>query len=248
MLIFQTVLWPLLFADGRSTLTLRGGTHVPFSPPYHYIAEVVRPLLREMGATFTTELKAWGWYLVGGGHVTATIEPITQLQAIPFDRVPARFVHGVAAVTNLPEHIPQRMADHADLLLRAADLASQIEAVPERGQGSGAGIVLWLPQAGVSALGRRGLPAERVAETAVAELRTFIDNNAQVDPHLADQLLLPLALAQGSTSYTTNPLTRHTVTNAHLLRQWLDVAITIDGPIGQPGQVTITGANYTNSG
>jgi RNA 3'-terminal phosphate cyclase (ATP) len=84
-----------------------------------------------------------------------------------------------------------------------------------------------------------------VAETAVAELRAFIDNKAQVDSHQADQLLLPLALAKGSTSYTTNPLTRHTVTNAHLLRQWLDVAISIDGTIGQPAQVTITGANYS---
>jgi RNA 3'-terminal phosphate cyclase (ATP) len=92
------------------------------------------------------------------------------------------------------------------------------------------------------------IPAERLAETAVAVLRNFIVNHAQVVPHLADQLLLTLALAQGSTSYTTNPLTRHPVTNAHLLRQWLDVAITIDGTIGQPGQVSITGANYTNVG
>jgi RNA 3'-terminal phosphate cyclase (ATP) len=245
MLIFQTVIWPLLFANGRSRLNLRGGTHVPFSPPYHYVAEVFRPLLCQMGATFTTNLDDWGWYPAGGGFVTATIEPIRHLQAIPFGPVPAQRVEGVAAVSNLPGHIPQRMADHAASLLQAAGLPSQIEVIQEQGQGPGAGIVLWLPQAGFTSIGRRGLPAEEVAQTAVAECLAFLESHVQVDSHLADQLLLPCALARGSTSYTTHSLTQHALTQAQLLRQWLDVAIEIEGLPGQPAQITVSGINYT---
>jgi RNA 3'-terminal phosphate cyclase (ATP) len=243
-LIFQAVLWPLLFADAPSQVTLRGGTHVPFSPPYHYLAETVRPACARLGATFQTELTGWGWYPVGQGEMTAVIEPVTHLRAADFTPVTADQAQGVAAVTNLPAHIPQRMARRAHNLLTAAGLTTAITPLRVRGAGPGAGIMLWLPQAGFSSLGRPGLPADQVAETAVAELLAFVDNKAAVDPHLADQLLLPLALAHGRSTYTTNALTQHTLTNARLLRQWLDVPITIRGELNQPAQITITGIHF----
>lgn len=243
-LIFQAVLWPLLFADAPSQVTLRGGTHVPFSPPYHYIAEVFRPAGERLGATFRTQLLAWGWYPVGQGEMTAVIEPVTYLQAADFTPVTVEQVQGIAAVTNLPAHIPNRMERRAYNLLTAAGLHPAITPLRERGAGPGAGIMLWLPQAGFSSLGRPGLPADQVAETAVAELLAFVENKAAVDPHLADQLLLPLALAQGTSTFTTNSLTRHTLTNAHLLRQWLGVPITITGELNQPAQITIAGINF----
>ncbi|HEX6383495.1 MAG TPA: RNA 3'-terminal phosphate cyclase [Anaerolineae bacterium] len=244
-LIFQALLWPLLFAPGSSYLVLRGGTHVPFSPPYHYLAEVARPAFVSLGANFTTELKAWGWYPAGGGEMAAVIEPIAHLQAAAFARTPVARVEGVAAVTNLPAHIPHRMARRADNLLAQAGYDHRIEALRERGKGPGAGIVLWLPHAGFTSLGRPGLPAEKVAETAVAELLAFLDNGAIVDKHLADQLLLPLALAQGSATYTTDQLTQHVTTSANLLSQWLDVTITITGEANRPAQIEITGAHFT---
>jgi RNA 3'-terminal phosphate cyclase (ATP) len=104
--------------------------------------------------------------------------------------------------------------------------------------------VLWLDQAGFSSLGRKGLPADKVAEAAVAELLAFVDNGAAVDHHLADQLLVPMALAHGKSSFTTDNLTQHTKTNANLLRQWLNVSITVDGVIGKPGRVWVTGVGF----
>ena len=85
MLIFQAVVWPLLFAGGASRLVLRGGTHVPMSPPYHYVAHVARPAFARMGATFELELERWGWYPVGGGVVRASIAPVTRLDAPPLN-------------------------------------------------------------------------------------------------------------------------------------------------------------------
>jgi len=246
MLIFQAVLWPLLFAGGPTHVTLRGGTAVQMSPPFHTIDRVARPVFARMGATFTLELARWGWYPVGGGIVTAEIAPIRRLDAPEFSHLPAGRIEGVAAVTNLPANIPQRMAGRATNLLAAAGHASAIEPRRENGDGPGAGIFLWLPQGGFSSLGRPGLPSERVAEAAVAETLAFIDNGAMVDRHLADQLLLPLALAHGQTRYTTDHLTLHTTTNADLLRQWLPVTIAITGEMGGPAEIAVTGAGFAN--
>jgi RNA 3'-terminal phosphate cyclase (ATP) len=101
---------------------------------------------------------------------------------------------------------------------------------------------MWMEQAGASSLGAKGLPADKVAEAAVAELLAFVDNGAAVDHHLADQLLIPMAIAHGRSAFTTNRLTRHTLTNADLLRQWLDVPIVINGQPDGPGEVTVEGA------
>lgn len=244
-LILQAVLWPLLFAGGSSRLTLRGGTHVPMSPPFHYFAHVAQPVFALMGASLALELVQWGWYPAGGGMISATIEPIHQLTAPDLAHIPARQVEGVAAVTNLPADIPQRMAGRAANLLAVAGLAARITPVREKGTGPGAGIFLWLPQAGFSALGRKGLPSDKVAEAAVAETLAFVDNKAMVDRHLADQLLLPLALSHGHTRFTTDHLTLHTITNAELLRRWLDVTIDINGDLNQPAAISVTGAGLT---
>jgi RNA 3'-terminal phosphate cyclase (ATP) len=171
------------------------------------------------------------------------VSPVTRLEAAEFVPVASREVHGVAAVSNLPAHIPQRMSQRATNLLSQMGFKPDIQPVRAHGAGPGAGIVLWLAQAGFSALGRLGLPAEKVAETAVNELGAFIDDHeAAVDEHLADQLLIPMALAHGRSQFTTNKVTRHTQTNADLLRQWLGVTITVDGR-----RLSVEGAGFAAS-
>lgn len=245
-LIVQAVLWPLLFAETPSAVQVYGGTHVPFSPPYHYLAHVAQPAFARFGAELQLTLDAWGWAPQGKGVIGLQVEPVNGLQAVTFTPQPREPVGGVAAVTNLPAHIPQRMAARASKLLSDAGLRNRVEPLRDRAVAAGAGLFLWMAQAGASALGRQGLPAERVAEAAVAELLAFADNEgAAVDAHLADQLLLPMALAHGRSSFTTDHLTRHTLTQAALLRRWLDVPIEIVGAEGQPGRVTVDGVGWS---
>ncbi|MCC6602787.1 MAG: RNA 3'-phosphate cyclase [Anaerolineae bacterium] len=249
-LIWQALIWPLLFAQSKSHVTLHGGTHVPFSPPFHYLAQVVLPLLRQFGIDSTLELNAWGWYPAGGGKITAVIQPTNQLHAPTLTVPGTKLVAGIAAVTNLPAHIPQRMANRAQNLLIDAGFTPNIQPVRERGQGPGASIVLWLPNGGFTSLGRPGLPADQVAETAVAQLLAFARSHTMVDEHLADQLMIPAALAHGTTRYTTNRLTRHALTNAELLRQWLGVSIEIDGELDQATEIVVSGVSirHDNNG
>lgn len=244
-LIVQAILWPLLFADGPSRAVLRGGTFVPFSPPFHYLSHVACPAFTKFGGAITVELRSWGWMTDGGGEMILTVDPATVLNAVEFKTPRISEVEGIAAVTNLPSHIPHRMARRAYNLIGQAGFKPSIQPVREKGAGPGAGIVLWIPQAGFSSLGRKGLPADKVAEAAVAELLSFVDNGAAVDYHLADQLLLPMALAEGYSSFTTDRLTRHTETNVNLIRQWLGVSIAVDGERDEPGRVSMTSGGFS---
>ncbi len=243
-LIMQAILWPLLFAERPSTILLRGGTFVPFSPPYHYLAHVVQPAFAAFGVELEPELQRWGWMAGGGGIVQVRVRPCRQLRAVQFEAVDDLAVGGIAGVTNLPSHIPHRMARRAHNLLAATGYEPAIESVRERGDGPGAGIVLWRPQAGFSSLGRKGLPSEEVAQAVVADFIAFMDNGAAVDRYLADQLLIPMALAHGRSSFTTDTVSRHLLTNVQLLRQWLDASITIQETPGQLGRVAVTGSGH----
>lgn len=243
-LIMQAVLWPLLFADGPSQVKLLGGTFVPYSPPYHHLAEVARPAFTQFGAKFETELLAWGWMTAGGGEMTASVEPVDSFRAVRFETPNVNKVYGLAAVTNLPSHIPHRMGRRAHNLLVEAGLEADVQPVRKRGAGPGAGIVLWVTQGGFSSLGRKGLPADKVAASAVADLLAFVDNGAAVDKFLADQLLLPMALANGESNFTTDRLTNHTLTTIDLLRQWLDVSIKIDGSFNEKVRITVDGIGF----
>jgi RNA 3'-terminal phosphate cyclase (ATP) len=244
-LIIQTLLWPLAFARESSKITARGGTFVPFSPPFHYLSEVVQPVYKLMGLELDNKLFQWGWMSAGGGCLETNVEPTYGLQAVNLEPRAVERVRGVAAVTNLPSHIPQRMAARADKLIRQRGLSADIKAVRETGDGPGAGIVLWIPQAGFSSLGRPGLPAEKVADAAIAEFTAFMENGAAVDQFLADQLLMPMALANGISSFTTNKITGHTLTTIELLRIWLGISIMVEGTPGNPGRIEVHGIGYS---
>lgn len=228
-LILQTVLLPLTLTTGNSTVTLRGGTFIPFSPPAPYIEQVYLPLLQQMGVQASVELLAWGWYPRGGGELqlqvsgngggVGSLKPIQLLERGTLHRI-----KGVAIVTELPSHIPQRMASRAENLLAQADLKAQIKAQRLRGVGAGAGIFLTAEyehtRTGFGAVGKIGLPAEQVAAIATQEFLEFHSTQMPVDVHLADQLLLPAALASGSSQYRVAQISPHLTTNAWAIAQF----------------------------
>jgi RNA 3'-terminal phosphate cyclase (ATP) len=125
-LILQTILLPLALATGDSVVTLKGGTHLPWSPPILYIEHVYLPALRQMGLQAQVQVRAWGWYPRGGGEVELRVtggggnvaSPLSGLQLL--ERGALQQVRGLAIVTELPSHIPQRMAMRAENLLQQA--------------------------------------------------------------------------------------------------------------------------------
>jgi RNA 3'-terminal phosphate cyclase (ATP) len=246
-LVFQTVLLPLALADGESHVTIRGGTHAPFSPPFPYLRHVYLPVLWQMGVHAQVELQRYGWYPAGGGELQVRIQarpgalaPITLTE-----RGELHKLWGLAAVSNLPSHIAQRMASRTINVLKDLDIQSRIEASHVEATGPGVGIFLFAEYehslGGFTAYGRKGLPSEQVAEMACNDLLSHHRNGAATDMHLADQLILPAAFAEGQSRWTTCRVTLHLLTNAWVVRQFLDVPIIITGNVGQSGEVAVGG-------
>lgn len=249
-LILQAILLPLAYAPGSSRVTLRGGTHVPWSPPFHYVRDVLLPCLSRLGLQATVHLERWGWYPIGGGEIQVEVhgpvegEGLYRLKPLVMEeRGPLRRLWGWAAVSNLPLEIAKRMASRANRLLREAGLPDEVEAIQVESPGPGAGIFLIAEyahgRAGASAYGKKGVPAEKVAEEAVAELLAFHRSGAAVDPHLADQLILPLALSAGASRFTTSRITGHVLTSIWVACHFVGDRFEVRGEEGQPGEVWI---------
>jgi RNA 3'-terminal phosphate cyclase (ATP) len=243
-LLLQAILLPLCLTHGTSRLTLAGGTHVPWSPPFHYLSEVLLPTLKLMGVATDATIEKWGWYPRGGGKIQLKINPIHELRPISLlNRGPLKKIRGLSAISNLPKHVADRQKEHA---LKRIQEELEIDAdinvaydVPSNGPGS---FLFLLSEhekalAGFSSLGSRGKSAEKVADEAVGALKDYFGSEGCIDPHLADQLVPFMALAKGDSSFTTTQISEHLVTNLWVLQHFLEVKILRSGERGNSGRV-----------
>jgi RNA 3'-terminal phosphate cyclase (ATP) len=232
-LVIQTVLLPLALAEGPSTIRVHGGTHVPNSPSGHYLRDVYGPILLSLGIDLEVYMETYGWYPEGGGTMSVYLAGSAALNGQNMlERGPIERVVGTAVGCNLPSHIPQRMASRAINLLDTIDAPVDIRPVRSRSISTGAGIFLATEynngRGGFGVLGAKGMPSEVVAEKAVTALLDFHDNGAAVDEHLADQLIVPLALAEGPSTFSTAAITPHLLTNIAVVQTFIDRPIDVD--------------------
>jgi RNA 3'-terminal phosphate cyclase (ATP) len=244
-LVLHTLYLPLVLgADRPSELTLIGGTHVNRSPCFDFLETTWRAYLGRLGLDVGLRMDRPGFYPRGGGVVEARLRPCPRLQGLTLrERGPVR-VTGFSAVAGLPEHVAQRQARRAAFLLRHRyGLDADIRQVEWPG-GPGSVLALAVETSPVPALffglGARGKPAVRVADEAFDQAAAYLDAApAAVDAHSADQLVLPLALAEGPSEYTVAEVTRHLTTNVAVVRQFVDRDIVCEGNEGGPGRVQV---------
>ena len=248
-LLFQTLFFPLSFAGGTSEIVLTGGTHVPWSPIFHYLVHQWLPVMLALGFRGELTLHKAGFYPQGGGQVGAKILPAQGLR--PYScatRGALSRIRGLSGVANLTEEIAKRQKHQA--LKRLYSLCKDVKLktldLPSPGKGTFIQLNAEFANSGracYSALGAPGKLAERVADEAVDQLLAFLETDGCVDQYLADQLLLPLAMIHGTSSFRTNAITQHLLTNASVIREFLPVDIRIDGALNQPGWVQIAGTD-----
>jgi RNA 3'-terminal phosphate cyclase (ATP) len=229
-LVLQTVLPALLFAGGPSRLVLAGGTHNPHAPPFEFLERAFLPLLARMGAPVRAALELPGFYPAGGGRLTVEVESAARLAPLEIrERGALRARRAVARVSNLPMSIAQR---EVAVLTRALSLKPH-EARAEIVASAGPGNVVLLEVESealtevFTGFGERGVRAETVAERLAREAREYLDAGVPVGRHLADQLLVLLALAGGGTFGTLSP-SAHTTTNAAVIGEFLQARIAIE--------------------
>ena len=243
-LVLQTVFLPLSMATAASSLIITGGTHVPAAPCFEFLDLHWLPYLRQAGFQAQLSLDQAGFYPQGGGRISATVRPAGPLTPLRLtERGRLERIYGISAVANLDLSIADRQKRRALQRLEGIHPGAKIKTIQYNSPGKGTVLLLVAEFDGgrccTFSLGKLGKPAEQVADEAVAALQTFIETGAAIDEHMADQLLLPLSLAQGQSELFTSKITPHLLTNADIIRLFTSVRIEIDGETNEPGWVRI---------
>ena len=233
-----------MIADGPSELILEGGTHNPLAPPFSFLEKAFVPLLNRMGPTIGLELFRPGFYPAGGGKFKVTIEPADRLDTIEIiERGEILRKKATAYVAHLPEIIGQRELEAIRKRVTWDEQDMEIVSVNDS-IGPGNIVTAEIECKDVcevfTGFGMKGVPAQSVANEMIKEIREYLIAEVPVGGHLADQLLIPMAMAGGG-RFRTLPLTMHSKTNIGIVQKFLDVRIQVDELDDKVHEVSIFG-------
>ncbi len=248
-LVLHTVYLPLaLRGAGASTVTVGGGTHNAHAPCFHFNEITWGGYLNQLGIEIEQEMIRPGFYPRGGGEIRAVIRPCSRVQGLNLTVCPKlTTAGGFSAVAELPESVARRQAKRLASRLKEEQVESHIPVEEWEGSiGPGSVAAVIFRQAPIATLffglGERGKPAETVADEAADEALRYREMEAPVDPHSADQLLLPLVFSPDASEFRTSEVTevtRHLTTNIDTIAKFVDRTITLTGRVGEPGTVQI---------
>src|SRR5512135_391831 len=229
-LVLQTLLPCLLTASGASELILEGGTHNPYAPPFDFLARAFLPIINRMGPTVTARLERPGFYPAGGGRFTVSVVPAVSLARIDLmerGEIVAR--EGKAVLSQLPRRIAETEIGVLRSRLSWDPPCFRIEELANP-RGPGNVLVCAVESRNITEVftgfGQRGLPAERVGASTADGVREYLSAGVPVGRHLADQLIVPMALGGGG-RFRTLPLTRHCMTNIDVVKQFLEIEVNL---------------------
>lgn len=233
-LVCQTILLPLAFAQGQSSVLFEGGTHNGLSPSVTFLQWSFLPVLAQMGLNTRVSLERHGFNPAGGGKWRLDIDPVTALQPVKLmdndEQIElANNLSATAIVSQLPESIAARELKTVAKTLGIEGLSEELVMADSAGPGNT--LILRLQHNAYSSVfervGEFGTSAEKVAKRTVGKLNKLLRSGATVEEHLADQLLLPMCLA-GSGRYTTTEPSLHTRTNIQVINQITGIDIRLD--------------------
>ncbi len=237
-LLLQTVLVPAIAAGRTLRVTVRGGTHNPMAPPFEFLDRVFLPHLRAMGADVTLTLDKHG-FATGDlekaardrGQLTLEVRPSTLTPIELLDAAPITTRLATVMLARLPTHVADRELAVVEERLGWGRPEQRVRDVS--GEGGPANVLMLEVERAdgarelVTSFGERGVRAELVASRACDELQAYLAADVPVGEHLADQLLLPMALA-GRGAFRASPLSGHATTNIETIGHFLDVPIRVD--------------------
>lgn len=233
-LVLQTILPALLFAGGPSTVRISGGTHNPMAPPVQFLERAYLPLLARMGGHVQLNVLRSGFYPAGGGLVQASVAPCEGLKPISvMQRGAVRKHYAEAIVAGIPGGVAERELAFIGVGMRWDESQLLNRSLPAN-QGPGNALLMTFEHDEVTevfmALGERSLSSEAVAKKVMAEAKEYLASGAAVGEHLADQLMLPMALADGG-EFTASVISQHALTNGDIISRFLPVRFHFGGNV-----------------
>jgi RNA 3'-phosphate cyclase len=248
-LVAQALFLPLCRAKTLSKIVIKGGTHVAWSPPYHYLEEIFIYFMRIIGVQAKVNIRKWGWYPKGQGEIEIEIHPANKFSSLNLkNRGALKKLKLISVISNLPLSIAKRQAQKGEEILKKQGFSpvTQIKEVHSKGKGTFFFLIADFEnsKAGFSNLGEIGKRAEKVAEEAVEEFLQFYKSNMCLDRYLTDQLIPYLALSHGESTITTSNLSEHTLTNIWVVEKFLPVKFHIEGRKGKPAKISVKGIGF----
>jgi len=239
-LVMQTILPALFLADKPSSVTVIGGTHNPWAPPYDFLCETFLPTIATAGFHADCKLIKHGFFPAGGGEITFDIQPLRLRSGQAWQKEQGQVInlcqplqdlqiYARIYIAKLPAHIAQRQ----EKLLLQSELdiknIEHIEVTDSVGPGNCVMIRLSSPSRTTvfTAFGMKGKPSEQVVNEVVRLAKDFLASGAAIDRFLADQLLIYMAIAQAG-CYTTNELSSHLQTNMEIIKKFLLVNFSVE--------------------
>lgn len=229
-LVFQTVFPALLKANAQSTVSFEGGTHNIHAPSYEFITQCFLIALKKMNLSVECELIRYGFYPNGGGKWEAKIHAVEKNKALMLlNRGELLSKKAIVFISKIPLHVSQRELKKVATKLKwnADELINTSVDSPGPGNLISLQMVFENTVELIEEVAQRGLTAEKVAGNAINRLLRYQQSNAVVGEHLADQLLLPMALNAGG-SFISHSISEHVKTNINVINQFIDNAISVE--------------------
>jgi RNA 3'-terminal phosphate cyclase (ATP) len=225
-LVLQTLLPALLYADAPSSVQVSGGTHNPKAPPAEFLQRSYCRALHDMGAEIEVKLERAGFYPAGGGVVCATVQPMKAWKQLALLVRGERLAgHAESLVAGVPASVALRELECVGKAMGWQDEQLRPRQLPDS-WGPGNALLLTLEHQQVTEVlvgfGVKSVPSETIAKQVVQAARQYIASGAAVSEHLADQLMLPMALAGGG-SFTVDRVTQHALTNGEIIGRFLPI-------------------------
>ena len=232
----------------KSTITLKGGTHVPFSPCFQYLAGVFATFLKKIGIEIRLTIESYGFYPKGGGNIKAEVFPAQDIKPLNIlEKGHMTRLRGYSGVGNLPLSIAERqrnaMVEKIYSIIK--DLVCPLDVELMNVQTPGQGTFVFLKSesehsiAGFTSLGEWGKRAEVVGEEAATEFINYYETASALDPHISDQIVLYLSLCKEESIFTTSCITEHLMTNLWVIGLFHELRYSVEGEVGKPGIVRI---------
>jgi len=227
-LVLQAILPALLMAREPSELVIEGGTHNPYAPPFDFLQQTFLPLLSRMGGNVTAKLIRPGFFPAGGGCIELSIIPADSMKKIDLLELNKPAIVARAVSAQLPEHIGRRELKAIQSKLGLG--GEQLENVLIDSCGPGNIVSIFVESEFLTetftGFGEKNVRAEKVGAMVAKQVQRYLEAGAPVGPYLADQLLIPMALA-GSGCFRTGRLSKHTLTNIEVIQCFLDVRFSV---------------------